>query len=231
MRNLQALEPQSDRSSDGPSSPCGVQPRPEVGLSSSAGIVSPAPAGKRGGGEGAGKVARKATRRKRDMKPEQIAKWIWDRCHADGDCLIWDGAVAQNSGPAVTSPFTGRTAPARRVLMQALGMDIAGKMATTTCGNPLCMERGHLIAWTRKELQQRTGKGLSVNVLRSAKLAEVARRRSYLTMEVVRDIRASGLRATDAAKRWNIPLQTAARVIRHDSWREYAGNPFAGLGG
>lgn len=162
---------------------------------------------------------------------EALAAAIWSRCHEDGDCLLWDGAVAGNkAGPAMTDPATGKTAPARRVLMKALGMPIAGLIATTSCQHPLCMERAHLLALTRKQLQQRSGPKLSANVVRSARLAELSRARSYLDMETVRAIRASGLRAKQAAEKWGIPLQTASRLIRHDSWRETTGNPFAGLG-
>lgn len=162
------------------------------------------------------------------MTPAQIAQWIWARCHEDGDCMIWDGAIAANAGPAVTSPYTGRTAPARRVLMQALGIEIDGLICTTTCQHNCCMARGHIVAWTRQELQLRTGKSLSGNHARNAKLAQAARRRSYLTMEIVRDMRASGLPAKQVAQQWGVPLQTAARVLRHDSWRDYS-SPFAGL--
>jgi hypothetical protein len=111
-----------------------------------------------------------------------------------------------------------------------MGVDVRCKVATTTCGNPLCMAKDHVVAWTRKQLQKRSGEKLSVNVVRSAKLAEVARRQSDLTMDRVREIRSSGLRPTDAAHAYGISLQTAARIIRHDSWKEYGTNPWAGLG-
>lgn len=168
--------------------------------------------------------------KKSDMTPEQVKAWILNRCHEDGDCLLWDGAVARGAGPAVTDPHTGRTSPTRRVLMRAMGFDVNGRVATTTCGNPLCMSEEHLVALTRKQLQQRTGPTISANVVRSAKLAASRRARSYITMELVREIRSSGMRATDAAARWDIPLQTAARILRHDTWRESVGNHFAGLG-
>lgn len=164
------------------------------------------------------------------MTPTEIQQWLWSRCHDDGDCVIWDGAVAQGSGPAVSSPYTGRTTPARRVLLQALGVDIKGKIATTTCGNSLCMAKEHSVAWTRKELQKRSGIKLSSNIVRNAKIAAATRARSYLTMEVVRAIRCAGMTATQASQHWNIPLQTVARVLRNDSWKEYGANPFHGLG-
>jgi hypothetical protein len=165
---------------------------------------------------------------KSDMTAQEVAKWIWDRCHDDGDCVIWDGAVAANAGPAVTSPFTGRTAPTRRVLMQALGYKIDGLICTTSCGHQNCMAREHIITMTRQQLQKRTGPSLSKNEVRRASLARAARQRSYLTMEIVREMRASGMRATQAAKHYGIPLQIAARVLRNDSWRDYS-NPFSAL--
>lgn len=167
-------------------------------------------------------------KKKSEMTPEQVAEWIWSRCHEDGDCLIWDGAIAGKSGPAVTSPFTGKTAPARRVLMQALGRQVNGFMCTTSCGSPNCMAKAHLITWTRKQLQKRTGKVLSTNEVRRSKLAAAAQRRSPLTMEMVREMRASGMTATQAAAHYGVPFQTAARALRNGSFRDYS-SPFAGL--
>ena len=113
--------------------------------------------------------------------------------------------------------------------MTAMGKKISGKVCTTTCGDPMCMEPEHAVAWTRSELQERTGKVLSANLIRKVKLAEASRRRStVMTMEIAREIRASGLRPARAAERWGIQLQLAARILRNDSWREYS-SPFAGL--
>jgi hypothetical protein len=105
-------------------------------------------------------------------------------------------------------------------------------MATTTCEHPLCMAEGHLLAMTRKQLQKRSGAKLPGNIVRSAKLAEVARRQSEIDMELVRQMRASGLRAKQASEKFGITLCAASRILRGDAWKEYgANNPFQGLGG
>lgn len=164
------------------------------------------------------------------MTPEEIKAWVWAKCHEDGDCLLWDGAVANGGVPTARDPNTEKLSPARRILLTAMGKNVAGKVATTTCNNPLCMAEDHVVAWTRKQLQQRSGEKLTYNMVRAKKLADVARRQSTVDMDLVRQIRAAGMRPKQAAEHFNVPFQTACRIISGTSWKEYGTNPFIGLG-
>jgi hypothetical protein len=164
------------------------------------------------------------------MTPEETKAWVWARCHEDGDCLLWDGAVAKSGVATARDPNTLKVGPVRRTLMIALGRYIGGKLATVSCGNPLCMAEEHLLALTRKELQQRSAPKLSQNLVRSAKLAKAARAKSSMTEEKAREIRASGMRPIDASAHFDVPYQTAAKIIGGRAWKEYGANPFFGLG-
>jgi hypothetical protein len=163
------------------------------------------------------------------MKPEEIKQLVWDKCVPDGcGCLIWKGSIARGGVPAFRDPVTGKTGSARRILMTAMGKNVKGRLATTKCNNPLCMAEGHVVLWTRQELQKRSAAKLVENHVRSAKLAAAARARSKLTMEQVREIRSSGLRAKEVSAQYGITLHCACLIVNGRTWRDYS-NPFAGL--
>lgn len=169
------------------------------------------------------------------MTNKEILDWLAGQCvPGEGGCMIWRGGISTGGKgsalPTVRHPVTRRNMPGRRVLMLAMGKDVAGKCCTSSCRNPMCMAQSHAEAITRKELQARTGPKLAGNRVRNAKLAEAARRQSPLTIEKVREMRASGMRATEAASAYGVQLQVAARILRGDSWRDYTNDPFAGLG-
>lgn len=170
------------------------------------------------------------------MTDQEILKWLRGYCvPSEGGCMIWNGSCSTSHHghcalPTVRHPVLNRNMPARRAQMMAMGRDISGFICSTSCRNPLCMAEAHAVLLTRGELQRLVGPKLSANRVRSAKLAKAARRRSSLTIEQVREMRASGLRATDAARVYGVQLQTASRILRGQAWREYEHNPFAGLG-
>lgn len=162
------------------------------------------------------------------MTPEQLSRWIWSRCKEDGDCLLWTGAKGSDNVPKMRLPGERKVYQARRVLMEALGRTIVGRIATTTCGNPMCMAEEHLTAYTRKQLQQRSAKKFSGTLARSAKLAEISRRNSRLTMEQVQGIRAQGMKADEVMERFGLSKAAAHSLIAGRTWKDYS-NPFAGL--
>lgn len=169
------------------------------------------------------------------MTDREIVDWLLGQCvPGEGECMLWRGGVSTSRGgsalPTAVHPNTKKNTPARRILLEAMGKKIVGKCATSSCRDQLCMAPQHAEAITRKELQLRSGPKLSANVMRSAKLAELVRQRQCtLTMEQVREIRSSGMRASEAAKVYGVPLQVTARILRGDTWKDYS-NPFAALG-
>lgn len=163
------------------------------------------------------------------MTPDEMKAFIWSRCTPCGKCLLWDGAVANGGVPVMHAQGSKRQEGVRRVLLKAMGVDVEGKVATTTCDNPLCMAEKHVVAWTRKRLQKRSGMQLSTNLARSAKLAAVRRKSAVLTIEKAREMRASGMNGEQAAKHYGVSESAAYKVLAGTTWKEY-GSPFAALG-
>lgn len=165
------------------------------------------------------------------MTPDEIKAHIWSKCHECGDCLLWDGAVNDAGVPQMRLPGTREVFSVRRLLLTAMGQDIAGKIASTRCGNQLCMAEKHVTPMTRQQLQKRSGKKLVGNLARAAKLAATRRKTAKLTMEQaqeMRQLRAEGVTTYEAAERYGISQGAAARVMRGDSWRDYS-SPYTQL--
>jgi hypothetical protein len=162
------------------------------------------------------------------MTPEETKRWIWSRCTECADCLLWTGATDDNGTPQMRLPGSRKVHPARRVLLEAMGKDVKGRIATTKCDNKACMAEEHVVLWTRKQLQQRNGKKIAGNVARSAKLAAAAQKRSKLTMEDARMIRSTGMTWREVMERFGVSESTAYDVIAGRHFKDYS-SPFAGL--
>lgn len=162
------------------------------------------------------------------MNPEETKRWIWSRCTECGDCLIWNGAVDDAGVPQMRIPGIRKVLPARRVLMTALGRKIDGLIATTRCDNKRCMAEEHVVAWTRKMLQKRSGKKYAGSADRAVKLMKANEQRSRLGMETARDIRAKGMTAQEVMEQYGVSKSSAYDVIAGRHWKDYS-SPFAGL--
>ena len=149
-------------------------------------------------------------------------------CRREGKCLLWTRAADGAGVPIVRLPGAKKVHQARRVLMQALGRDMQGLLATTRCGNPLCMDPAHCVAWTRKKLQKRSGQKFTGNVARAARLATVRRRTAVLSMEKVREMRSRGLTGKQAAAEYGCSEAAAHKALSGATWKEY-GSPFGGF--
>jgi hypothetical protein len=164
------------------------------------------------------------------MTPQETKEWIWSRCHEDGDCLLWDGGTDDQQVPYLRMPGSRKVEAARRVLLTALGVDVTGRVATTTCDNPLCLCEDHCVAWTRAKLQKRSGKKLAGNVVRAAKLQAARRPTATLDIEKVREMRASGMTTREAAAKYGVTQSTAHKAMTGKAWKDFGANPFFGLG-
>lgn len=163
------------------------------------------------------------------MTPAETKAFLRSRCTRCGKCLLWDKAVDDAGVPITRLPKSRKVYQARRVLMEAMGHDLTGKIATTSCGDSRCMEEKHAVAWTRQQLQARSGLKFKGNLARGAMLAAHRRKTARLTLETVRAARLSGVSATVFAEREGVALSTAAKALRGESWREY-GSAFGGVG-
>ena len=165
------------------------------------------------------------------MSPDEIKAHIWSKCCQDGDCLLWTGAVNDAGVPQMRLPGTREVFSVRRLLLTAMGQDIAGRIASTKCGHQLCMAEKHVTPMTRKQLQKRSAKKFASSLLRSARLATARRRTAKLTLEdahELRRLRADGVSTREAAERFGVAQSTAAKAMRGESWRDYS-NPYTQL--
>ncbi|MDB5975179.1 MAG: hypothetical protein JWR07_1939 [Nevskia sp.] len=154
-------------------------------------------------------------------------------CTATG-CWHWKGGVASGGVPQMRAgPGTGPIKPVRAVVLQMLGKWRQGDhlIATNTCRSRDCVAPEHVCWLTRKELQQRTAKETRYGECPERRLAisKVQRARSPRTIEMVREMRASGLSTRAAAKVYGCAQSTAALIMCGGMWKDHQ-NPFAGLG-
>lgn len=140
-------------------------------------------------------------------------------------CLEWTGALGNGQFPQIR--VCGKLFPVRRVVWALVHRPIGPKTwVGNTCGNPLCVHPDHLVARSRSA----AFKGKRKSLLQKAKIAETKRRRSPITIEIVREIRSSTERNIDLAKRFGISQGYISHLRRASVWQEYV-TPFQGIGG
>ena len=146
-----------------------------------------------------------------------------------GDCWEWQGSL-QSQSPTPTMNYRNQVKPVRRHLAEAMELNLTGKVVTYKCGNPLCVHPDHIIAITRKKLQQRIAKEQShqMNPLRRKKISDRARVHAKLTMELAQAIRDAEGTQREIAKQFGITQATVSVIKRGVTWRDYT-NPFTQL--
>ena len=160
-----------------------------------------------------------------------LADYIAARTFADGGCLRWTGAVT-NRHPSMR--VDGRQVLTRRVIVELDSGSIArGKIVRCTCETPLCVAREHLIVTTYRAVAKECGRrGLMSGPVRSARIAAAKRasKQAKLDAQAVIEIRASTATGAALARRHGVSESCVSRIRRGSVWREFAGNPWAGLG-
>jgi predicted XRE-type DNA-binding protein len=146
-----------------------------------------------------------------------------------GDCWEWQGAMQPNS-PTPMMNYKRVCQPVRRVLAREMGKSIDGKFVTCKCRNELCVNPDHLLVVTRKRLQEIVSKerNYTSNPVRNKKLAEKARLRCKLTVELAAEVREAEGTQRQIAARFGISQATVSVIKRGQTWRDYS-NPFAQL--
>lgn len=150
-------------------------------------------------------------------------------CVEEGDCLIWRGHVSEDKLPIVSEKRVKKSA--RRKLYEAIkGVELTRRqLVRTTCGDHLCMNPEHLkvmdVAKVRKEDAKRGS--YSTPTMNAARV-RTSRARGKLTIEQVREIRASTLTLVKLAAIYGVDKSVVGRIRRNEAWIDEA-SPFAGM--
>lgn len=158
-----------------------------------------------------------------------LVEQINARCIEVGDCWEWQGAL-QACGSTPTVKVKGKVISVRRLLLKHLGVNVHGKVCTYKCGNALCVNPDHLEAIGRKKLSRRLVKqtNYTASIVRRARLADRARHRGKLTLELVQEIKQAEGTQRAIAARFGVSQTTVSCIKRSKTWKDYA-NPFAQL--
>jgi len=160
-------------------------------------------------------------------------KFIESRSHEDGDCLIWDGAKGSSKTEGV--PYVNdnrKLIPVRRwIALNVLKLKIDGLLASTSCGNPLCVEPSHLKIKSRKMLTTDAAMRTQYhkNPARNYKLALAARKRSPHSPELIEKIRNMDGTHRAISRELGINFDVVNRIKNGTGYKEYKNNPWAGL--
>ena len=148
----------------------------------------------------------------------------------EGDCWNWTGAL-QSCGTVPTMNYKRKVGAVRRFILTEQGVDLSKRLATYTCGNPLCVNPEHVAPATRRAVQRRTTEeqGHQGNLVRRKKLADNARKRAKLTPELARQVREADGPQDRIAEQFGVSQATVSVIKRGKTWKDYS-NPFAGLG-
>ncbi len=170
--------------------------------------------------------------RRADNAPVTM-EFIRAKSHEDGDCLIWDGAKGtSNVGGVPYISVNRKLIPVRRWIAQnILQAKIDGLIASTKCGNPLCIDPAHIAMKTRKELTTDAAKRTQYhkNPARNYKLALAARARSPHSPELIERIRNMEGTHKGIARELGINFTAVNRIKNGTGYKEYKNNPWAGL--
>jgi hypothetical protein len=150
-----------------------------------------------------------------------------DRCYVDKDtgCWHWRLATCQNL-PKVHLHGRKHAVRGRRAAMiLSLGRDLVqGEMAVAKCDSLDCVNPGHAFIGTRKdhaEWMRKTGRSKSVKKQISILKARMARKKTKLSFEIAREMRASDEPTHVLAERYGVAKSAASAARSGRSWREF----------
>ena len=156
--------------------------------------------------------------------PDVSMDRILGRTREVGGCLEWAGYAVEGKFPQIR--VEGKLYPVRRLVwMLTRGATRSDLWVANSCNNPLCVNPDHLIAHTRAKAMT----GAVRTVSHRVKISNAKRSKSVLTMEIVREIRASEESNPVLAERYGIGPGYVSHLRRGNTvWKEYV-SPFAGL--
>jgi hypothetical protein len=159
-------------------------------------------------------------------KPTPLSPaWLAARSTLDEEtgCMTWTGACGNGTDPVAR--IGGKVRAVRRALWeQSSGKSLGTRRMSVTCTDPLCVNREHLVALTKGQLQK--GKKRKLETI--LKWSVTQRRNSALSDQDV-----AAIRASEVPTRELMPLYPVSRdylnKIRSGIKRKDYSSPFAGL--
>jgi predicted XRE-type DNA-binding protein len=160
---------------------------------------------------------------------ERIRKHITE----DGDCWVWHGAL-QSCGAVPMIRYDNRTVAVRRAILLERGVVLAGRQATYTCGNELCVNPEHTASAHRTTIQKRIAarRTQAEEILRGRNIALAIRAKSprvKRSLEFARTIRAAEGSQREIAKRFSMTQTEVSEIRRGRIWKEYEHCPLTGM--
>jgi hypothetical protein len=157
------------------------------------------------------------------------------KCIECGDCWEWTGICSSAGVPKINLYVgygkNGRTVlSTRRVVWQIVkGAIPAGRLITTKCGNPKCLNPEHLTMTNHAQVAQKNGARLSVKLKRAASQRTFnIEHRAKLTQDAVSLIRSSEKPTRELAGAYGVHISTINKIRKGLAWRDVT-NPFAAL--
>lgn len=145
-------------------------------------------------------------------------------------CLEWTGSLSKGI-PVARVPGWRDLMAVRRMVLLEQGPIEPGKLASTTCGNRLCINPAHVRPMTRKMVQRKTAQvnPYHKNPVRSAKIAAKAKARRVLDDATAEAIRLDPRPLRVIAKELGVSFSVPQMIRSGKTYREAAGNPWGGL--
>jgi len=141
-------------------------------------------------------------------KPMPLER-IWTRGVRDGQCLLWTGATVRGYGVITRS---GRILYVHRVAWELTHGRPARPVVMHICDRPLCFEPSHLEEGTQAD-----------NIKDAATKARMSwgedRSNRKVSLEDVREMRASGMSSIELAKRYPLSARTIRKILSGKNWR------------
>lgn len=149
------------------------------------------------------------------------------KCDIVGDCWHWK---ASKSHGAPYMRIGSKSVPVRRyIFTELLGKDASGRLVSMRCSHLDCVNPQHIVAYTRKQLQQKTAKRTRYgdDLLRKAKMSAAKRRSSPYSDDFIRQVRAMEGSSKQIARDLNLCPSTVNDWRNGDLRKDF--NPWIGL--
>jgi hypothetical protein len=154
---------------------------------------------------------------------------IKERCIEEGDCWLWQGGKSHGA-PYIR--HEGKSVPVRRYIAESILKmpNLEGRLVASSCGHLECVSPDHIVVYSRKQLQKATAKRTQYgkDLLRRYKLANLARSRSRLNIDIARQIREAEGPQRAIAKAFGVSFDTVNKIKNGRTWQEFD-NPFLRL--